>query len=57
MDPQREVCMGCARSLDEIARWSVMSENERRAVMAALPERRERLDLPPVSFQDDPHGL
>ena len=57
MDPQRDVCMGCARSLDEIARWGVMSEKERDEVMAALPERRERLDLPAVSFQDDPRGL
>jgi predicted Fe-S protein YdhL (DUF1289 family) len=57
MDPQRDVCMGCARSLDEIARWGVMSEKERDAVMAALPERRERLDLPPVSFPEDSRGL
>ena len=57
MDPQRDVCMGCARSLDEIARWGVMSEKERDGVMAALPERRERLDLPPVSFPEDSRGL
>jgi predicted Fe-S protein YdhL (DUF1289 family) len=53
MDPQREVCMGCARTLDEIARWGVMSEEQRGAVMSELPARRERLDLPQVSFEDD----
>jgi predicted Fe-S protein YdhL (DUF1289 family) len=56
MDPQRDVCMGCARSLDEIARWGVMHEDERNRVMAELPARRERLGLPQVSFQDDGHG-
>jgi predicted Fe-S protein YdhL (DUF1289 family) len=56
MDPQRDVCMGCARTLDEIARWGTMSEGERSAVMSALPERRSRLKLEPVSFEDDIHG-
>ena len=53
MDPQREVCMGCARTLDEIARWGVMREEERDGIMAALPARRERLALPQVAFEDD----
>jgi len=53
MDPQREVCMGCARTLDEIARWGVMSEGERERIMLGLPARRERLSLPQVSFEDD----
>lgn len=34
-------CEGCARTLDEIARWSTMSELEKRAVWKALPLRRE----------------
>lgn len=45
--------MGCARTLDEIARWGVMREEERDGVMVALPARRERLALPQVSFEDD----
>ncbi len=56
MDPQRDVCMGCARTLDEIARWGLMSEEERNAVMAELPARREHLALPPLSFEDDVRG-
>ena len=35
-----ELCRGCARSLDEIARWSRASEAERRAILALLPARR-----------------
>ena len=29
MDPQRGVCLGCCRTLDEIMRWSAMSDTER----------------------------
>ena len=56
MDPERDVCMGCARTLEEIARWGVMSEEERGAVMSALPERRSRLNLAKVSFEENGHG-
>lgn len=36
------LCVGCARTLDEIASWGSMSEEQRGAVMLALPERRGR---------------
>jgi predicted Fe-S protein YdhL (DUF1289 family) len=39
IDAGSGLCRGCARSLDEIARWSQMSEAERAAVVAALPAR------------------
>jgi predicted Fe-S protein YdhL (DUF1289 family) len=39
MDPQRGLCLGCARTLDEIARWAQMSDAERDRVMAELPKR------------------
>jgi len=32
-------CEGCRRSIDEITRWSVASDDERRAILAALPGR------------------
>ena len=35
-------CTGCGRSLDEIARWSEMSGEERRRIMAELPARLAR---------------
>lgn len=37
--PDTKLCLGCARSLDEIGRWSRMSSDERRAIMAELPSR------------------
>jgi len=42
IDPEDGLCAGCARSLDEIARWSSMSDAERRAIMEALSDRRPR---------------
>jgi predicted Fe-S protein YdhL (DUF1289 family) len=49
MDPVRGVCVGCCRTLDEIARWSGMSEAERSAVMSGLPARRKTLDVPEIA--------
>jgi uncharacterized protein len=49
MDPQRGVCLGCCRTLDEIVRWSGMSDAARDQVMAVLPQRRQALDIPEVS--------
>ena len=31
------MCLGCGRTLDEIARWIAMSEAERGRIMAELP--------------------
>lgn len=36
LDPATRICTGCGRTLDEIARWSSMSETERAAVAARL---------------------
>lgn len=43
MDPVRGVCMGCCRTLDEIARWGTMSDIERERVVSTLAERRAGL--------------
>jgi uncharacterized protein len=36
---ERGLCAGCGRTLDEIAQWSVMDNEQKRAVWAVLPER------------------
>ncbi len=41
--PTERICVGCYRSIDEIAGWGRMSVEERRAVMAELPARAPRL--------------
>ena len=52
MDPQRGLCIGCARTLDEIARWGTMSEAERERIMAELPDRAlnvAKIAVPPLA--------
>jgi hypothetical protein len=39
LDPANNVCVGCGRTLPEIAAWTRMSEDERQAIIAKLPER------------------
>ncbi len=40
IDQVTGLCAGCLRTLDEIAAWSVLDDDEKRAVWAALPQRR-----------------
>jgi predicted Fe-S protein YdhL (DUF1289 family) len=39
IDPASGWCEGCRRSLDEIAAWSGMNDEQRREVWRLLPER------------------
>jgi predicted Fe-S protein YdhL (DUF1289 family) len=43
MDAASGLCIGCLRTLDEIAEWSVLDADAKRGVLAALPGRRARL--------------
>jgi len=36
-------CLGCRRTLPEIAGWARLSDDERAAIMAALPDRPDPL--------------
>lgn len=36
---QTGLCIGCGRTLAEIAAWAGLSEAERKAIMAELPAR------------------
>ena len=38
------LCAGCLRSIDEIARWANAGDDERRLILAAVAQRRRRLD-------------
>ena len=40
MDSRSGYCRGCLRTLDEIAAWSVLDADGKRAVLAMLPSRR-----------------
>ena len=39
LDARGGLCLGCGRSIDEIAQWTRMSGEQRRRVMAELPAR------------------
>jgi predicted Fe-S protein YdhL (DUF1289 family) len=39
LDARSGMCLGCGRSIDEIARWTAMSAAERARVMSELPTR------------------
>jgi predicted Fe-S protein YdhL (DUF1289 family) len=47
IDPRSNLCLGCGRTLPEIARWHRMDSAERQAVMATLPQRMADAGLPP----------
>ena len=40
------LCIGCGRTLREIATWRSLSETERLAIMKALPARLEQVAAP-----------
>ena len=37
--PEARICTGCLRSIEEITRWSRLTNDQRREVMADLPGR------------------
>lgn len=43
VDAASGLCLGCYRTLSEIAGWARLSEAERAALMDELPARRERI--------------
>jgi len=50
MDDATGLCRGCWRTLDEIARWSVMSDRDKRSVIAMLEQRKK------IKTGSDPGG-
>ena len=47
IDPRTSLCLGCGRTLAEIARWHRMDSTERLAVMAELAARMADAGLAP----------
>lgn len=41
IDPASRHCIGCARTLQEIAGWASYTAEQRERVMRQLPERRQ----------------
>jgi predicted Fe-S protein YdhL (DUF1289 family) len=43
VDGESGLCLGCQRTLREVAGWRAYSDAERREIMAELPQRRSRI--------------
>ncbi|MET0905781.1 MAG: DUF1289 domain-containing protein [Tardiphaga sp.] len=55
IDPKAKLCLGCGRTLPEIARWGRMESAERQSIMAALETRMTEAGFaPPSSFARKP---
>lgn len=48
MDRATGLCSGCLRTLDEIASWSALDDDARRAIVARLPARRAASSATPA---------
>ena len=38
------LCAGCFRTLEEIARWATAGDDDKRLILAAVAQRRTKLD-------------
>jgi predicted Fe-S protein YdhL (DUF1289 family) len=54
IDPKTGLCLGCGRTLAEIARWPRMERAERLALMASLPQRMTDAGLGPAEERRAP---
>ena len=43
VDGESGLCLGCFRQLSEVAGWARLTDDERDAIMADLPDRRARI--------------
>jgi predicted Fe-S protein YdhL (DUF1289 family) len=50
MDRRTSLCLGCGRTLPEIARWGRMESAERRSIMSTLHQRMLNAGLSPVEM-------
>jgi predicted Fe-S protein YdhL (DUF1289 family) len=45
LDASGTLCIGCWRTLDEIAAWGGLDDEQRRTVLAAVEQRKERKNV------------
>jgi predicted Fe-S protein YdhL (DUF1289 family) len=50
VDGESGLCLGCHRTLSEVAGWTRFSDAERAALMAELPNRRSRISPEKLSL-------
>jgi len=42
VDPDSAMCVGCFRTLSELAQWTKLSDAERETIGGILPERKKK---------------
>jgi predicted Fe-S protein YdhL (DUF1289 family) len=40
LDPKSGFCLGCKRNIEEIGRWAMLDDTQRRAILDQLPGRK-----------------
>lgn len=50
LDARKGLCLGCGRTVDEIARWTIMSASERNQVIGELKARLAVSDAPKTTL-------
>jgi iron complex transport system substrate-binding protein len=53
LDPATQLCVGCYRTIEEIAGWTTYSDEQRAAIRSALPARGATFDG--TSLKNDPY--
>ena len=53
MDAQSGFCEGCLRTVDEIAGWAAMPDEQKLLILAAIARRRACRDAAPESLRGD----
>jgi uncharacterized protein len=46
LDAKGQYCMGCYRTRQEVGDWLTLSDDERAAIMAQLPARKDAINNP-----------
>jgi predicted Fe-S protein YdhL (DUF1289 family) len=54
MDPKTKMCLGCGRTLPEIARWPRYESAERLSIMAKLGDRMAAAGVTPLTGKPKP---
>jgi predicted Fe-S protein YdhL (DUF1289 family) len=40
LDPKSGFCLGCKRNIEEIGRWAMLDDNQRKTILDQLPGRK-----------------
>jgi predicted Fe-S protein YdhL (DUF1289 family) len=57
LDPMTSVCTGCYRTIEEIAGWMDYSDEQKGAILDALPARRATYEIAETTRPADPINI